>query len=200
MKTDETVKDQIPREVVIEVNLEKCAGAKKAFIEREIQPTQPALAKEFETSQSNISYWCATQNWVGLRSTFQENKRTAAAIVEQAAARVNQPLIDAISGALLQLVHAIGRTISDIDHDKQAASTRAQTCNTCSFALKNIGDTCKSIGIVGMPKALKDTATESGGWTAGLTQQINIMLGKESSEKSSPAPVQPPEADETPLG
>lgn len=171
----------------LEREREKSEKCRKAYVERVVQPTLEELSEEFGSPRSTIGYWSASQNWSALRSAHQETRAQAEAIVGQAASRTNLPVVQALTDAILALIQALTRTILDIDHDR-APSTRSQILNTCSFAIKNAADACKNVGIVGMPKSLKDVADQSGGWTPALTQQINIMLGEKGKSEVTAAP------------
>lgn len=60
---------------------------------------------------------------------------------------------------------------------QKSPATRAQILNTCSFAINNLANACKTVGIVGLAKELKDAAnTREGGWSPALQQQINVTI------------------------
>lgn len=98
-------------------------------------------------------------------------------VILEAATRVNRPVIVAVTNAVLCVVQGITQTVQDVDPEKQKSpSTRAEVYQTCSFALKNLADACKTIGIVGFPKELGNLKGEAGGWSAELASQLNVTI------------------------
>lgn len=163
--------------------LDKSWKCREAFTTRPVQPTLEELAEEFGMKRSTVGYWSASQNWSALRSAHLQTRTKAEGIAEQVTQRVSLPVTQAATAAILATFEAIIRTVQDIDHAR-SASTRAEVVNTCSFALKNTTDACKNIGIVGLPKTLKEVAEgTAGGWSPALTQQINVILGKNDTAK-----------------
>ena len=102
----------------------------------------------------------------------------ALALVHEAAGRTNRPVIAALTNAILMIVQEVAACVQSVDPKIQKSpATRAQVLNTCSFAINNIASACKSIGIVGLAKELKDLAgTREGGWSPALQQQINVTI------------------------
>lgn len=194
IKIEECISNQ-----VLERTLDKSANCRKAFVEREVQPTLDELSVEFKTPRSTVGYWSASQNWSSLRSEHLRTRREAEIVVAQAEQRSSSAVIQSIESAIITLMQGVIRTMQDVNHET-AASSRASVFNTCSFAIKNASDACKNVGLGSITKGLKDVAETSGGWSPGLTQQINVILSQQSAEKSIPVPANPPQADETPLG
>jgi len=99
-------------------------------------------------------------------------------IVVEAAQKVNRPVILAITDAVLSCLHGIVQAIQDID-PARAPSTRLQALNTASFAIKNVSDACKNVGIVALGKKLAELG-ESGAesWSPKFAQQLNITIGE----------------------
>lgn len=171
---------------------------RRCFIERPVQPTYEELVEEFAVPRATIGNWASKEGWVALRAGYMEQRAketNALGILVEAAQRVNRPIILAITDAVLSALHGITQTIQDVD-PKRAPSTRIQIYNTATFAIKNISDACKTIGLIGMPKGLADAGGD-GRWNPQHLQQINLHVQtiiaeaeKSIGSKKEPAPTE----------
>jgi hypothetical protein len=174
---------------------------RNAFISRPVRPTYAELSSEFDVPLSTIGTWSSQEGWIAMRSAHWERKSLegdALALVHEAATRVNRPVIVALTNAILLIVQEVTACAQSVDPAVQKSpTTRAQILNTCSFAINNIASACKSIGIVGLQKELKELgATREGGWTPALQQQINLTIQNAVAAPASakePAAAQPVE-------
>lgn len=88
---------------------------------------------------------------------------------------VDRTMTDGVSSVALVTLSALVRTVESMDEDK-AASTKAQTLNTVSFALKNVADSLKAVGLVGLAKNLDPDGKAGGKWDPKILNQINLTV------------------------
>lgn len=151
---------------------------RQTFIERANRPTYDELAAEFKCPVGTIKNYAADESWVALRLAHQEalaQKSDAFAIILRAT-QIDKRVVESFADVVVSTLHKLSTVVADVDGSK-AASTRAQILNTCSFAAKNLGDLCKAIGLVGMPKGMADEGKEANGrWNPQMLSQLNVTV------------------------
>ena len=74
-------------------------------------------------------------------------------------------------------------------------NTRANTLNTVSFAMGNVARALKEVGVVGIPKALKESAgvdSGNGRWNPQMLQALNVTVQNiVSTQDASQTPSKP---------
>ena len=78
-------------------------------------------------------------------------------------------------------LETLGRLQEIVDQveAKKSVNTRANTLNTVSFAMGNIARALKEVGVVGIPKALKESAgvdSGNGRWNPQMLQALNVTV------------------------
>ncbi len=148
------------------------------FVERAERPTYDELAAEYGVPVNTIKNWAADEGWQRLRIANQEKlaeKSDALAILLRATS-IDQRLVEGFSNDIFLAQEKIARCLDDID-DKKATSSRASTINTLTFALKNLAETARACGIVGVPKGLaRDGKEDNGRFNPQTLIQINGVV------------------------
>ncbi len=169
-------------------------NVRKAFVERDVRPMYTSLSEEFSVPASTIQHWAAQGAWLEARAAHLqklEKQSRAADIVLTAAKRADERIMRAFSDVIIIGLEKLSFALAQIP-EKQAASTQAQTINTCSFAAKNFSEVCRTLGIVGFSKALDQEGKEANGrWNPDMLQQINVTVQNMTDKAAQPAePVQ----------
>lgn len=163
---------------VLPITADRRAILRETFITRANRPTYDELAEEFGVNPSTCKNWAADESWVTLRVAHQEKlaeKSDALGIVLKAT-QIDRRLVESCSDAVLRGFQSVSRIYDQLDMDR-APSTNAQTVNTLSFATKNLAESCKLIGIVGLPKGLADDGKEANGrWNPQMLHQLNVTV------------------------
>jgi len=175
----------------------KVETLRQSYIERETRPTYEELAEEFSIPLSTIKGYASSESWVAMRLAHQERlaeKSDALGIVLRAT-KIDQRVVEKFADAIISIIEKLTRTAQDID-DTRAPATRAQTINTLSFAVNNLANASKTLGIIGMPKELSGIGKEDNGrWNPQLLSQINVTVqnlaaaakAEQPTEKAAPA-------------
>lgn len=187
--------------------------ARKLFIESTPRPTYGELAALIGCAEGSLSRLSSEQGWPALRAQYMERRLAESDATGQIAQAlsVDRTLVDGVSSVAIVSLSALSRTVEGIK-DEQAASTKANVLNTCSFALKNIAESLKAVGLVGLSKRLEGASNgKDGQWDPKLYQQINLTVqtlasrqeeGKVGGATEEAKPVAPVQIDPTtpPLG
>ena len=62
---------------------------------------------------------------------------------------------------------------------KLSETTRANTLNTCAFTLSNLANALARVGVVGLPKSLKESAgvdSGNGRWNPAMLASLNVTV------------------------
>lgn len=156
-----------------------------AFVRESPRPSFTELAARFATAVSTVANCAREENWPEIRAGYFEQKLKEAgaselilkaiqgegAILQQARNLVVQFITT--GEVLLEAIQAddVGKT-----------STRVSTFNNLGFAFANIGRFIECVGLIGMPKDLRNSKRNSDGndagqpWEPGMLQQINVTV------------------------
>lgn len=149
---------------------------KKLFVESPQRPTYDELAVEIGCAPSSVARLSADQGWAAIRAQHWEQKLVecdAGAKLAEALTH-DRTITHGIASFAITTIAALSRCVESIP-EEQAASTRSQTITNCTFALKNLSESVKNVGLVGLAKTLPD-AKGKDGWDPRLLQQINVTV------------------------
>lgn len=203
MPSTETLPDQKPARTSPVVTPAKAAdwpAIRQAFIRRAERPTYDGLAEEFLCPQHRIQRVAQDEGWSALRAAFFDERlrESDATVALLKAVKMDTAIMHEMSDVAVEVFALIRSVIADPQLAKKAASTRANVANTLSFALANLAQGCARVGIVGLPKSLKDAAQGSNGqWSAGMLASLNVTVQNIVSASAAPVPAVPETEVET---
>ena len=156
-------------------------AARQAFIERAERPMIADLAAEFGCSVDRMTRASGDEGWATLRAAHLDRqlRNGDAAVALMRAAQADSTLTHAVSNLALEMIHQLHDLATTAGKVAKAENTRANTINTISFALRNITGALKEIGIVGVPKALKESAgvdSGNGRWNPQMLASLNVTV------------------------
>lgn len=156
-------------------------AVRRAFIERPERPTLGELAAEFGVNPNRLERACRDDGWATMRATFAEErlKQSDAAMALLNAAKREGAVTRAFTDAALEVCAQVHATVQDLSKKKMAEATRANTLNSCAFTLSNLANALARVGVVGLPKALKDSAgvdSGNGRWNPAMLQALNVTV------------------------
>lgn len=156
----------------------KLKQLREAFVQREQKPTQAELAEEFAIPMGTIARIAADESWTSMRAAYLEHKSQeadAAGILIQAV-KIDRRVITLFSDTAIVMLTQLTMAVQSIPEDR-AISTKVEIINTASFALKNLADACKTVGILGLAKTLDAAGKEDNGrWNPQMLSQINLTV------------------------
>lgn len=166
---------------------------RKAFIERAERPLQADLAAEFGVSVDRINRACGDEGWATLRAAHLEKQLRSgdAAVALMRAAQADSAITHAVSNLALEVIQQLHEVATKAGTVSKAENTRANTLNTITFALKNLTGALKEVGIVGVPKSLKESAgvdSGNGRWNPAMLQSLNVTVQNLMAPGAVPAP------------
>lgn len=190
---------------------------RRAFVERPERPLYDELAKEFGVSPERITRAARDDGWATMRATFAQErlKQADAAMALVNAAKAEGAVTHAFTSAALEVCAQVHSVVQDLSKKKMAEATRANTLNSCAFTLSNLANALARVGVVGLPKALKDSAgvdNGNGRWNPAMLQALNVTVQNimqtpppaaaavDSSPSAEPAEATPPALDAVPEG
>lgn len=183
-------------------------AVRRAFVERPERPLYDELAKEFGVAPERITRAARDDGWSTMRAAFMEErlKQADAAMVLVNAAKREGAVTHAFTSAALEVCAQVHTVVQDLSKKKMAEATRANTLNSCAFTLSNLANALARVGVVGLPKALKDSAgvdSGNGRWNPAMLQALNVTVQNIMGAPQTPVPVEatpPPALDAVPEG
>jgi len=156
-------------------------GLRQAFIERPERATYAELGREFHLSEDRIKRCACDEGWATLRAAHLDKQLRSgdAAVALMRAAQADSAVTHAVSNLALEVIQQLHEVVARAATVSKAENTRANTLNTVTFALKNLTGALKEVGIVGVPKALKESAgvdSGNGRWNAGMLASLNVTV------------------------
>ena len=167
---------------------------RRAFIERPERPLIDDLSKEFGLSADRINRASRDEGWPTLRAAFAQErlKEADAAMAIVNAAKAESAVTRAFTDAALEVCQQVHTVVQDLQRRKVAENTRANTLNTCAFTLSNLANALARVGVVGLPKALKESAgvdNGNGRWNPAMLQALNVTVQNIVGGTAPQAPV-----------
>lgn len=151
---------------------------RKLFIESAVRPTYEEVAKEVGCAVGSVSRLSAEEGWPALRAQHFEQalaKADASAVILEAI-KADRTIVTGITSFAITMVASLSRCVESIK-EENSASTKAQALNTASFAMKNLAEALKAVGIVGIAKKLGEDGSGNGGrWDPKILNQINLTV------------------------
>lgn len=172
---------------------------RRAFIERPERPLLADLSAEFGVSVERISRAQLDEGWSTLRAAHlgERLKAADAALAVLNAAKADAAVTSAITNTALEVIREVNAVVMDVSKRKQAENTRANTLNTCGFVLSNLANALARVGVVGLPKALKESAgvdNGNGRWNPQMLQALNVTVQNIMAAAPAAAPAPPLDA------
>ena len=154
---------------------------RKAFIERAERPMLADLSTEFGVSVDRISRACGDEGWATLRAAHlgERLKVADAGVALLQAAKADSAVTHAFTDVALEVVREVHGVVSRLGNKKLAENTRANTLNTCAFTLSNLANALARVGVVGLPKSLKESAgvdSGNGRWNPAMLASLNVTV------------------------
>jgi hypothetical protein len=156
-------------------------AARKAFIERAERPTVTELAAEFGCTVERMNRANADEGWATLRAAHLEKQLRSgdAAVALMRAAQADSAVTHAVSNLALEVIQQLHEVVAKAATVSKAENTKANTLNTVTFALRNLTGALKEVGIVGVPKSLKESAgvdSGNGRWNPAMLASLNVTV------------------------
>ena len=156
-------------------------AARKAFIERAERPTVTELAAEFGCTVERMNRANADEGWATLRAAHLEKQLRSgdAAVALMRAAQADSAVTHAVSNLALEVIQQLHEVVAKAATVAKAENTKANTLNTVTFALRNLTGALKEVGIVGVPKSLKESAgvdSGNGRWNPAMLASLNVTV------------------------
>jgi hypothetical protein len=169
---------------------------RKAFIDASERPSFSELAAQFKCTEDRIRKAAQEEGWATLRAAHLENqlKNGDAAMALLRAAKMDTTVVAAVTNVSLNVIQKLEEIIAQLE-SKKSVNTRANTLNTVTFALGNVTKALKEVGVVGIPKALKQAGMEgsNGQWSASMVSALNVtvqnIVGQQAAPMAKPAPL-----------
>jgi hypothetical protein len=157
------------------------AAAREAFIARPERPKLADLAAEFGTDPVRLGRVCSDEGWPALRAARLDAALRSSDAVKALldAARTESTVQRAVSNLALEIVQQLHEVTADAGKATgKAENTRANTLNTVTFALRNLTGALKEVGLVGLPRGLKQAgmADDQGRWNPAMLQALNVTV------------------------
>ncbi|MEY4689150.1 MAG: hypothetical protein RIR76_3173 [Verrucomicrobiota bacterium] len=163
-----------------------------AFITRPERATYAELAAEFRVPEDRIKRASSDEGWAALRAAHLEEqlKQGDAAVAILRAAKMDSAVMGSFTNLALETVRKLQEIVDQVE-SKKSVNTRANTLNTVSFAMGNVARALKEVGVVGIPKALKESAgvdNGNGRWNPAMLQALNVTVQNIVSQEASKTP------------
>lgn len=165
---------------------------RQAFITRPERATYAELSGEFGVPEERIKRAASDEGWAALRAAHLEDqlKQGDAAVAILRAAKMDSAVMGSFTNLALETVRKLQEIVDQIE-SKKSVNTRANTLNTVSFAMGNVARALKEVGVVGIPKALKESAgvdNGNGRWNPAMLQALNVTVQNIVSQEASKTP------------
>ena len=154
---------------------------RRAFIERPERPMLEELGTEFGVSRERINMACSDEGWATLRAAHlgERLKVADAGVALLQAAKADSAVTHAFTDVALEVVREVHGVVARLGNKKLAENTRANTLNTCAFTLSNLANALARVGVVGLPKSLKESAgvdSGNGRWSPSMLASLNVTV------------------------
>jgi hypothetical protein len=167
---------------------------RRAFVERPERPLLADLSAEFGVSVDRIGRACTDQGWPTLRAAHmgERLKQSDAGLAILRAAKADGAITSAVTNSALEIIREVDGVVQSLGTRKVAPNTKANTLNTCGFVLSNLANALARVGVVGLPKSLKESAgvdSGNGRWNPAMLQALNITVQTIVRQQQAPAKV-----------
>ena len=173
---------------------------RRAFVERPERPLMADLSAEFGVSVDRINRSSHDEGWATLRASHlgERLKVADAGVAILAAAKADTAVTRAFTDTAIEVIREVHGVVTRLGSKKIAETTRANTLNTCAFTMSNLANALARVGVVGLPKSLKESAgvdSGNGRWNPQMLAALNVtvqtIVGQGSHVLATTAPAQP---------
>ena len=169
------------RETVLPARNFDWVSLRRAFIETPERATYSELSKNFNVSEDRIKRAACEEGWATLRASHLNERLKAAdaGVALLQAAKADSAVTHAFTDVALEVVREVHGVVSRLGGKKLSETTRANTLNTCAFTLSNLANALARVGVVGLPKSLKESAgvdSGNGKWNGALLASLNVTV------------------------
>ena len=165
------------------------ASVRRDFIEADERPTWAELAAKYKCAEDRLRRASQDEGWATLRVAHLEAqlKNGDAAVALLRAAKMDTAVVSAVTNVSLNVIQKLEEIIGQLE-TKKSVNTRANTLNTVTFALGNITRALKEVGVVGIPKALKQAGMEgsNGQWSPAMVSALNVTVQNIVGQQAQP--------------
>lgn len=168
-------------------------AVRKEFIESTERQTYEEVAAKFDISRQRVQAVAQDEGWAMLRAQRLDGllRNGDAQLALLRAAKTDQLIMGKFSGVAVELLDQIQQVLQaetkNATAKEKAAGTRMNALNTASFALSNVARALKEVGVVGMPKVLKDAADKGNGrWSPDMVAALNVTVQNLMSADAKP--------------
>ena len=139
------------------------------------------LGTEFGVSRDRINRACSDEGWATLRAAHlgERLKVADAGVAILAAAKADTAVTRAFTDTAIEVIREVHGVVTRLGSKKIAETTRANTLNTCAFTLSNLANALARVGVVGLPKSLKESAgveNGNGRWNPQMLAALNVTV------------------------
>lgn len=169
---------------------------RKAYVTEAERPEFAELADRFSLPINTVIKASSQEGWAILRARYAESQLALSGAVGSlmAAAKGESLLIErfrSLTIVLLEQLEADAQALKQLSKPSQHGR-RIDLAQKITFAAKNLADTMKSLGITGLPKALRESLDKAGadtgdGYAKGLSAaltQLNLSVTVNSGDQS----------------
>ena len=194
------------RQTVIAPREFNWVGLRRAYIERPERATYAELGREFNISEDRVKRAAADEGWSVLRAGHLEAQLRSgdAAVALLRAAKADSAITHAVTNLALEVIQQLHEVVARAATASKSENTTGNTLNTVTFALKNLTGALKEVGVLGVPKVLRDSAgvdSGNGRWNPAMLQSLNITVAnlmQPSATAASQEAVSVVQGDESP--
>jgi len=154
-------------------------AARRRFIDSTEVMTYEQLGDEIGVTGARVGQVANAEGWSMLRAKKLDAmlRTNDAQIALLAAAKTDGVLMQKFGNVATDMLDQIAACLQAVQSKKVAPNTRMNTINTASFALGNLARALKEVGVVGLPKVLKDAAGEANGrWNPQMLTALNVTV------------------------
>ena len=169
------------RQTVIAPREFNWVGLRRAYIERAERATYAELGREFNISEDRVKRAAADEGWSVLRAGHLEAQLRSgdAAVALLRAAKADSAITHAVTNLALEVIQQLHEVVARAATASKSENTTGNTLNTVTFALKNLTGALKEMGVVGVPKVLRDSAgveNGNGRWNPQMLASLNVTV------------------------
>lgn len=102
------------------------------------------------------------------------------------AAKADSAITHAVTNLALEVIQQLHEVVARAATASKSENTTGNTLNTVTFALKNLTGALKEVGVVGVPKALRESAgveNGNGRWNPQMLASLNVTVQNMMSDK-----------------
>jgi hypothetical protein len=124
-----------------------------------------------------------------LRAAYFERQlaKADASAVILAAVNADRTITSGFLSFAVVTIARLSQIVESVD-ESRAPATKADAINTCTFAARNLAESLRSIGIMGIARTLDRAKEDNGRWNPGMLNQINVVVQGLQGQGAQSAP------------